>query len=377
MSGSLTKVLLKIFAYRFYREQSGLLLFLFVTLISYCLFINTAGIYKSEESTFYHLMLMMTFIITPVIMLLVFSFWLIYTVKSWQYVAAQLQLESNQFLFYGMTSFSKAQQFKSWFCVQLVISLPFLAYWLFATVLGVIYDANVIPAITLVYILFMATVSSFIYIYLVNRINQTKKTALLLRISRKWNKPFSSLFMYHLFDRTKVVYVLTKIASLLVMTGILHIFPNYKQDLRVPYMVMLGIVTLHSVLIFQEYRFKETYLSFARNLPYSRSSLFLNFSFIYFLIILPECIWCFSKFPLPTAVEMLLFGLSTAMLFRSILHLIGLRMYRYLLWVFSLFILSFYIIMFGVPRLSFVASLIISYLLFYQYYYKPKTVIKF
>jgi hypothetical protein len=377
MSGSLTKVLLKIFAYRFYREQSGLLLFLFVTIISYCFFINTAGIYRMEESVFYHLMLMMTFIITPVMMLLVFAFWLIYTIKSWQYVAAQLQLENNQFLFYGITSFSKSDQFKSWFCVQLMISLPFLGYWLFATVLGIIYHANLIPAITLVYILLMASVSALLYVYLANRINKTHRPALLLRMSTKLSKPFSSLFMYHLFDRTKLIYLLTKIASLLVMTGVLYIFADYKHDLRVPYLIMLSIVTLHSVLIFQEHRFKETYLSFARNLPYSRFKLFFNFSFIYFLIILPECIWCLSKFPFLTAIEMLFFGLSMAMLFRSILHLMGLRMYRYLLWVFGLFMLSFYVIMFDLPRLSFIASLIISYLLFYQYYYKPKTIIKF
>lgn len=377
MSGSLTRVLLKIFAYRFYREQSGLLLFLFVTIISYCFFINTAGVYQMEESTFYHLMLMMTFIITPVMMLLVFACWLIYSIKSWQYVAAQLQLENNQFLFYGITSFSKFEQFKSWFCVQLVISLPFLGYWLFAAILGVIYDANVIPVITLLYILFMASISALLYIYLVNRISKTRKTSLLFRLSSGISKPFSSLFMYHLFDRAKLIYLLTKIASLLVMTGVLYVFAANKQDLRVPYIIILAIVTLHSVLIYQEHRFKETYLSFAKNLPYSRFKLFLNFSFIYFLIILPECIWCFSQFPFLTAVEMLLSGLSTALLFRSILYLMGLRMYRYLLWVFGLFILSFYIIMFGMPRLSFAASLIISYLLFYQYYYKPETLIKF
>jgi len=377
MSGSLTRVLLKIFAYRFYREQSGLLLFLFVTIISYCFFINTAGVYQMEESTFYHLMLMMTFIITPVMMLLVFACWLIYTIKSWQYVAAQLQLENNQFLFYGITSFSKARQFKSWFCVQLMISLPFLGYWLFATVLGFIYHANLIPAITLVYILLLASISAWLYVYLVNRINKTRKSALLIRMSSKLSKPFSSLFMYHLFDRYKLIYLLTKIASLLVMTGILYIFADFKQDLRVPYLIMLSIVTLHSVLIFQEHRFKETYLSFARNLPYNRSRLFFNFSFIYFLLILPECIWCLSKFPLPEALEMLFFGLSTTLLFRSILHLMGLRMYRYLLWVFGWFMLSFYIIMFDLPRLAFSASLLISYLLFYRYYYKPETYIKF
>lgn len=377
MSGPLTKVLLKIFAYRFYREQSGLLLFLFVTLISYCFFINTAGIYKAEESTFYHLMLMMTFIITPVMMLLVFAFWLIYTVKSWLYVAAQLQLENNQFLFYSMTSYSKPAQFKSWFIVQLIISLPFLGYWLFATVLGFIYHANLIPAITLIYILLMASISAWLYVYLVNRINKTRKPAYLIARSRNVRKPLSSLFMYHLFDRAKLIYMLTKVASFFLMTGILYVFADYKQDSRVAYIVILAMVTLHSVLIYQEYRFKETYLSFARNLPYNRLGLFFDFSLIYFLIMLPECIWCLSEFPLLKALEMLFFGLSVALLFRSILYLNGLRMYRYFLWIFGLFILLFYIIMFGWPRLLFIIALLVAMLIFYQNYYKPKTIIKF
>lgn len=157
----------------------------------------------------------------------------------------------------------------------------------------------------------------------------------------------------------------------------LYIFADFKQDNRVPYIVMLAMVTLHSVLIYQEYRFNETYLSFARNLPYNRFRLFFDFSLIYFLIMLPECIWCLSEFPLLSALEMLFFGLSTALLFRSILYLNGLRMYRYFLWIFGLFILLFYIIMFGWPRLLFITTLLTAMLIFYRSYYKPKTIIKF
>ena len=39
----LNKVLIKIFAKGFFRVNAGLLLFLFVVLISYCFFIETAG----------------------------------------------------------------------------------------------------------------------------------------------------------------------------------------------------------------------------------------------------------------------------------------------------------------------------------------------
>jgi hypothetical protein len=373
----LTKVLLKIFAYRFYREHSGLLLFFFVTILNYCFFIKTAGVYRSEDSVFYHLMLMMSFINSPLVMLVVFAFFLVYTIKSWGFVAKQLLLDNNQFLFYSLTAHRKTGQFKSWFCVQLVIALPFIVYWLFATVLGVIYHANLVPAITFVYLLLTASVSSLLYVYLVNRIHRTAKSSFLIRMSRNWIKPYYSLFIYHLFDRLKMIYLLTKIFSLTVMTGILSLFSDQLNDGRIAAMIMLAAVTLHSFIIYKEHDFKETYLGFSRNLPFNRFKTFADFSLVYLFLLLPEMIWFFYQFPPLVTIEMLFFGLSIAYLFRSLVFLTSLKIYRYLLWIFCLFIFLFYMIISGQFWLLLILNMVVSFAVFYVRYYSVRTVIKF
>lgn len=371
----LTKILLKIFAYRFYKEHSGLLFFFFVTILNYCFFIKTAGVYLEQESVFYHLILMMSFITTPLIMLMVFLFFLLYTLKSWQYVARQLQQQNNQFLFYSLTSLTKKDQLIAWFCVQLVISLPFIGYWIFAAVLGIIYHANLIPAITLFYLLSLAVLSSFLYVSWVNRISKTANTSVLIKLSSTWAKPYSSLFIYHVFDQLKIIYLFTKAFSWLIITGLLAVFANQAADMRVSAMIMLAVVTLHSFLIFREQEFKEKYLSFSRNLPFSRFKLFLNFTWVYVFLLLPEALLIFSRFSIIEAVKMLLFGWSLALLFRSIVYITSLKIYRYLLWIFGLFIFLFYMIICGQFWTLLTVSLVSGYFVFYFSYYRVKPVV--
>lgn len=373
---ALTNVLLKIFAWRFYKEHSGLLLFFYVTVISYCFFIKTAGVYKQEESVFYHLMLMMTFINTPVIMLVVFTLWLIYTIKSWQFVGRQLRMENNRFLFYSATSYSKRIQLVSWFCVHLAISLPLIGYWLFATLLGLFYHANLIPLITLGYILLVSSVSSLFYVYRANYIGKPAKESFFIKLSRYWVKPFSGLFLYYLADKLKTTYLLIKLLSWLAITGVTVAFADFSGDDRIPAIVMLAVVVLHSFLIYKEYYFKESYLSISRNLPYKRIKLFFNFSFVFMLLIAPEVVWFFINYTITTAFTVLFTGLSTALLFRSLLYAIGLKIYRYLLWVFCLFVVMFYMIMFGVLSLLTGLNLIVAFFIFYNYYYRPKMSIR-
>lgn len=377
MNMSLTRILLKIFAYRFYREHSGLLFFFFVTILNYCFFIKTAGVYRAEESVFYHLMLIMSFIVTPVIMIVVLAMWLLYTIKSWQYVSRQLSQEQNQFLFYSMTSYSKFDQLKSWFCVQMVISLPLIGYWFLAMVLGLVYHAYLIPLITLVFIMLLALASAMLYVFLVNRISKTPGISFLMRISRAWQKPYASLFIYHLLNRLKLAFILTKIFSFLILTGLLALFVEDQSNIRIPAMIVLGIATLHSFLIYKEHEFKEVYLGFSRNLPFNRIKLFFTFPIIYLIMVLPETLWLFTKFPIKTALTMTLLGCSIAMLFRSLVYLTGLKIYRYLLQIFGLFIVLFYTIMFGHFLILTFFSLIVAFLIFWLNYYKAQADIRY
>ncbi|PTS94104.1 hypothetical protein DBR11_24045 [Pedobacter sp. HMWF019] len=366
----LLNILLKGFAWRFYKENSGLLLFFFVSIISYCFFIKTAGVYRQEESVFYHLMLMMTFITSPLVMLMVFTLWLLYTIKSWQFVARLLRQDENRFLFYSTTSYSWSTQFKAWLLMQLAISLPLIGYWIFASILGIIYHSWSIPFLTLLYIFLLALISAWLYVFLVNRAERSSRSSILIRLSKKHKKHFSTLFIYRIFDQEKLLYLLIKALSLLTMTALFRLFQDAAEQQIAP-VIILGVTTIHSFFIFQEQYFQESRLHLLRNLPISREKLFFSFALVYFLITLPETLWLFSKFPVSLSLTSCIFGLCIAFLFRSIVLLTGMNVFKYLLLIFGLFVLLFYLILLLRPEFISFTCLTISFSIYYFRFYKP------
>ena len=138
MLSPLTRILIKIFVIGFYQVHSGMLTFFFVTIFLYCIFINVLNRthLSHEQIVLHNLKVVLAFISSPIIALLVCIMLLAYTIKSWKYVLGQILLPNNLFLFYSGTSIHKVDQFKSWFLVQVMISLPIMGYVLFSLVIG-------------------------------------------------------------------------------------------------------------------------------------------------------------------------------------------------------------------------------------------------
>lgn len=372
MRPPLTKVLIKIFAYGFYRAHAGLLLFLSATVLLYAVFVpvlNQTHLTPAEIIA-YNLSLARAFSSTPVVTALVFAVWLGYTVKSGQYVVKQLKAADQQFLFYSSTALAKAAQFRSWWVVQFIILLPLAGYGLFAGIVGLGYDYYLIPAITLFYLALLTAGSAFWYVQVMNRLTDEDRPSYLLILTRRWRKPFFSLFLYHVLDQLKLPYALTKVLSWLLITGIFYFFSDVPPDVRVAGLVVLAVTTAHAFLIYQAHCFQERYLRFARNLPYRRSSLFLGFSGVFLLLVLPEVMGLFIWFDLATAVGLLLFGGSTALLFHSFLYGFGSNMRPYLRGVSGLFFLFLLIILFDLLWWLIPLNLLVAFMLFYRSYYR-------
>lgn len=102
MLSPVTHALIKIFARGFFRVNSGLLVFLFVMLISYCFFMNTAGdvnLISAEQLTFYHFIIVITFVSSPIMTLIIFVIWLMYTIKAGCMLSGNYQSLSINFYF--------------------------------------------------------------------------------------------------------------------------------------------------------------------------------------------------------------------------------------------------------------------------------------
>lgn len=295
--------------------------------------------------------------------------WLIYTIKSWNFVSGQLLQEHNQFLYYSINSFNALKRFKSWFYTQFIISLPFVAYTFLAMVVGVIMHYYAMVIIITGFTLALIAISALAYVKLVNRLIDAKQVSWLFKLSRSWGKPFFSLFIYHVFDKLKVTYALSKLLSYLVIISVFFALADVRTDLRVAGLTVLGVITAHAIIIYHQHKFEQTYLSVSRNFPCSIVNLYLYYILTYTILLLPECTWLLVSFKLLVALPLLALATSILILFHCLLYKIGLGMYKYLPWVFGLFFLISLVILFGYIWILIPLCFGGSFMLFYFNYY--------
>ena len=371
MISPLTIVLTKIFSRGFYRANAGSLLFFFVVVVSYAIFITPAGTMSHETFQLYELIVMMTLISNPVAMSVIFLAWLLYTVKSWQYVTGQLIARENGFLYYSSTALSKCRQLRSWWWMQFVIALPITVYGLLSVVFGIVYHHYLLPFITLLYLFLLITGSAALYVWLANRLSAGTSAPITLRLPIRWKKPFFSLFLYHIIHKIKLGGLLTKIFSLFCLaSGAYSLFSGNRHDTRVAALLVLTAVAGHLYLIYQEHRFEVMTLAFSRNFPYSRNRHFLYMTLRYVLLFLPEIIFMAITAPSLMTVLLLAYAISVMLFFRTLLYWLGLNMNVYLPVVFAVYIALFWLIMYGCLWQSAGILLLLSYGLFYARYYK-------
>jgi hypothetical protein len=368
MLSPLTNILLKIFAAGFYRAHSGMLVFLFGTLISYCFFINTLGSVPSWAFAEWNLVITLSLVSNPFILLVFFLLCFGYAVKSLQYNAAQLTVKTNEFLYYSSSSVNKYQQFKSWFIVQFNIFLPLWIYGFFAAIIGVNYGHYKIPACIVIYLLILTGATTLTCLKLVNGLIDINKKTLVMRLIKGWKKPFFLLYTFFVFNNLKLAYVITKIVSWIFIVGMVSLFSDQKSDIIISATVMLVLITTHSFLIYNEYRFNETSLYFSHNFPYSKNKLFLGFSANYLILMLPELLWFITSYNVIEVVGVVCMGLSILLLFKSLLYWLGLDIKKFLFCVFLFFNIFFLVILYKAIWYLPAVNLLIAYFIFTNNY---------
>jgi hypothetical protein len=368
MISPLTNVLIKIFTGGFYRAHSGMLVFLFGTLISYCFFINTLGSVPIWAFAKWNLVITLSLVSNPFILLVYFVVCFGYALKSLQFTAAQLSQRNNEFLYYSSSSLNKFQQFICWFIVQFNIMLPLWIYAIFAALIGINYGYYLAPACLLTYLFILTSAITLVYLRIVNSMIDVNRNSKLMSLLKSWKKPFFLLYTFCVFNKLKLTYIITKIFSWIFILGMVSLFSTQTNDIIIPGIVMLVLVTTHSILIYNDYKFTETYLYFSHNFPYAKIKLFVGFSANYLLLMLPELVWFSTKYALPCVVGLVCLGLSILLLFRSLLYWFGLDMKRFLFAVFLLFNLFFLALIYRLVWYLPIVNILLAYLLFIKNY---------
>jgi len=364
MYSASARVFKKIFVNGFYRAHSGMLLFGFVMLVSYCLFINTLGAVPPDQIDFWQFFFTVSVVSNPLILFFYLVVSLVFAYKNWQFISQQIRLQQHDFLRYSFCSLSTRQQFLHWFFVQFYVFIPILAYTLYAVIIGLVFGYYLISIIIIGFQLILIAFVAHQYQRTNASLIETDAVSWISRLSKSWQKPVFLLFSYEVFHRLKLAYSLTKGFSWLLMASILFVFADLRQDSRFMMLVTACIALAHIILIFQERVFNLRYLSFLHNFPLTKTKLFFGFCLNYFFLLLPEIVWILVRFPMKISIYLVVFLLSAILLFRATILISGQQIKSFLIWSFSIFICFYLLILFGFGLYLIPFNLIISWLIF-------------
>jgi hypothetical protein len=354
----------KIFVDGFYRSHAGMLVFIFVILISYCLFINTLGTVRPDQIDFWQFFFTISIVSNPLILTFYLFGSLLYAYKGLKYVLNQLVLPQQEFLSYSFTASTKKRQFRAWCAVQTSIFVPVLCYTLYAIAIGVVFGFYLISIGILLFQVLLIVISAYICLKESNRLIEANKPDWLIRISRKWNKPVFLLYTFQVFNQSKLAYLLTKLLSWVLISSVLVVFTDLKDNSGLLMLITSCIVVAHVVLIYQEKIFNDRYLSFLPNFPFTKGKVFFSFSLNYLVLLLPEICWLLRSFGVLSSLGLIAFAFSAILLFRSLLLLNTIQVKGFLIGIFCLFFLFYIFIMFGLGLILIPLNIIVAWILF-------------
>lgn len=366
-----TRVLTKIIAKGFYREHTGLLLSLFVLIFINFFYTNVLNQthLTPEQILETALKLVISTVSEPVGVVIFFSIFFIYSLKTWQYVAGRIEGPDVQFLFYSINALSWIRQIQAWSVVHFFMSLPLIILGVYAMIVGVTFGHWIVPLLIPAYLLILNVYSAQYYIGLTNNtVTKPVKSARLTWL-KNCPKPLFSLFLFEVLVKKRVTYVITKIASLASIALIFSVFPDSHSDLRLIGIISLCITLTHVILVYHSNEFEIFYLRFTRNFPYSRLQVYSQQVALYSLLLLPEIIWLFLATELTKALIGIFLMLGIMLLYRTILYRIGHNMKYYLRVVFGLFIFFLLINLFGFTALLAISNALTAWILLYRHQY--------
>ena len=369
MKNPLTRVLLRVVATGFYQEHTGWLATLFGLV-----FINFfwTRVPNQAHVTEAQLLangfrLVLTSVSEPLGVAALLGGGLLYSLKSWHYVAGRLKRPDAQFLTYSSNAFEWRQQVQAWLVVQGVILLPVVVLCGYAMGVGVAFHHWLVPALLPGYLLLLAALGAGYYTRLLNDTVVKPDKVAGLTWARHWPKPLFSLFLYEIIAKKRLTYLLTKLASAASIALLWLAFAASRADVRLVGLLGLCCAVGHAVLVFQAGEFELFYLSFVPNLPYGRAQAYGQQALLYGLLLLPELAWLLAANRFGTGLIAAGLLLSVTLLLRTLLYWTGQRMTTYLRAVFSLFFLLLLANLFGLTALIAINSALAAWVFLFQY----------
>jgi hypothetical protein len=315
----------------------------------------------------YHLSLIIGVINSTLFFLGVLAVWLLYGIKSLQFVTSQIAKPENSF-FYAVASLPHHTQVLLFFIVHLLIHEP---VWLYAlAIVGVAFTYHnwIIGMEILVFNITLCFMLSIITVYKLNNPSSYAysnffKTPSFLKQSLTW---FYGAFI---LNELKIILLVTKLFSYFALYGFLQIRVDHYEN-RIALMGLLVGVTAHAVVIFEMRKWEDNYLLFIKNLPLTIVKRYLTMATVLALLLLPELFLLIThNVQFIDIIVNVLFSISFQLLLFSLVHHLKMDMDKYIQYLLLIFLGSFGLILFKLYILDTIACFFCSYFLYKKYFY--------
>ena len=324
------KLWIRTFGKEFYKQHAGLLLVIF-----YLLF----GWMKSGEVFVYIHSILLEFCSSSIAILSFCFFLLLYGLKSLAFINQKLSIPVYSFVKISCAA-KKIDQFKSWLGLYCVLLFPPLFFALLICTTGLFYQYySCVFSLCLYVILLLGGLTQVTF----RQVNYAFKPVRDIIIP--WpavKKPFWTWPVHYLLEKQPLMLIICKIVSFLLFSGIIWMFADSRNDIRVYLIAMLGAAISHSILIAAVLRFERSSLTLLNSLPISNWKKLLNTFLFLVILFAPEFILFSTKAPLSlyTIGTVFLYSISSLITLKIALYFLKDNMDRYLKFIFFFFLVS-------------------------------------
>ena len=329
MSG---RILLKVTAARFYRINTGFFLLSFIALF---------GLLDGKSTMALHYSVMQgissSYTFAGVAMLV----WALYNIKCISYGLKVIEEPENSFIF-RLQSLGSGRQLYLLLRCHVAMYLPLLVYGGMTVVVGFSGGHYLLPVLFIIFQLMMCGAGAAIYF---NRINSTwrKPPIALPTLSTGSRKTFLMYLLHYSMWSRKGTFAGVKLFSLVLLQAMVAANTNKLSKEAICVLIMF-LISAHSLLPLYYVRFMEGGLAFTRNMPIPVMRRLLVFVVTYAIILLPELLFLLLNehhvMPLQLTLSLYAVGVAQLTLYTSLQYIKGMQQGKYTGFVFGLFFVN-------------------------------------
>ncbi len=329
------KIFFQSFVKPFYKENAGVFVFIFTMMFCIVSKVDGAGLYE------YHYSLVTGMLKSNLFLLLMFFAWFLYVRKYVGFVSNVMLNDHYSFLkIYNRLS--KIRRLWLFFTVEIWLLMPVLLYALFISFVG-FRQHLYLPVLSVIgYLLLVCIIAAAWHLYVLTDL-PAQTIFSFKNVSSKFRlRPsYHVMLLEFVASKQKMIWAGVKLFT----CGVLYLIARNNTvtdyDAGMAFLFFNFGILANGVLIYRIREFEETYVSFYRGLPVSLMKRFLQYSFIYFIFLIPEFVTAGILVPVylhyTDAINFMLCSFSLLLLMNSITFLADFEMKEYIKILFSIF----------------------------------------